>query len=661
MFRPVLALMNRARYAQKFSLIFVVFMLPYCWLSFDKLITIYQEHQTAQLERQGLAAIGKSLSEYKSAVELSGLQVVAHARDKPDIAELTRKKTESLKLKTAEVNQWLEKSPFSNYLISSDFHAKNTDAAQPLSVQYTEQARSLHRRLMTIKEMATSARLNHDDDPMVYRNMALLFDEILPLYQVLAQTQSYAGYVTAFGYLDSSTQSTVMNQLNYFDRFIRAENNGSGKTEARLLIADAAEKAESLYKSSIIEPYSVTGSVYQKLMGTWLERFKDYTPFLAKLDQATESLLAQADHQLHERIARYQHKLMLWALTLTTTVIVIIYLFIGFYLSVRQAIKELSGATRLLAQGDLRHVIKSMGRDELGDLCQDFNLMQTRMRELISEVKNFSFSTQDKAVHVSEHALSSHKSIEQQDARLELIAASMVELVSSVQEVSVSSNTTADKASLAGQKCRDGTVQVGRAVKGINNLFQELNDSMVSISAVESESQAISKAVGLIKSVSEQTNLLALNATIEAARAGDQGRGFAVVADEVRSLAIHSHKLTDEIHANINRLQQEVLNAVSIIHSCHGNASSTVEEVSRAAGYFEDITHGMTLIIDQNMQIASATEEQANVVQDVEQNTLEIKALSESTAGQAVSTVNISNQVADMTRDLHGLIANFKV
>ncbi|WP_436799357.1 methyl-accepting chemotaxis protein [Pseudomonas izuensis] len=237
----------------------------------------------------------------------------------------------------------------------------------------------------------------------------------------------------------------------------------------------------------------------------------------------------------------------------------------------------------------------------------------------------------------------------------------MVELVSSVQEVSASSNTTADKASQAGQKCRDGSIQVGRAMAGINNLFHELNDSLASINAVENESQAISKAVGLIKSVSEQTNLLALNAAIEAARAGDQGRGFAVVADEVRSLAIHSHKLTGEIHANISRLQQEVINAVATIRSCHSNASATVDEVTRAAGFFDEITCGMTQIIDQNIQIASATEEQASVVQGVEQNTFEIKALSESTASQAVSTVNISNEVAIMTRDLHGLIANFKV
>lgn len=87
----------------------------------------------------------------------------------------------------------------------------------------------------------------------------------------------------------------------------------------------------------------------------------------------------------------------------------------------------------------------------------------------------------------------------------------------------------------------------------------------------------------------------------------------------------------------------------------------TVEEVSRAAGFFDDITSGMTQIVDHNIQIASATEEQASVVQGVEQNTFEIKALSESTASQAVSTANISNEVADMTRDLHELISNFKV
>lgn len=661
MFRPALALMNRARYLQKFTLIFSVFMLPFCWLSFDKLASIYQERQSTQLELQGLEAVGRSLSEYRNAIELAGLKVVAHVRNKPDVVSQITRQTDALKQQTSELNEWLKSSPFSAHLLDLDALTPTANDSPLLSMQSAEQARVLHIRLIAIKEIAASARLSQDDDPRVYRNIALLVDEILPLYQVLGQTRSFASYVTAYGYLDSSTQSTVVNQLNNFDRFVQAGSAEASDLDARALILDAAQETASKYKSSIINVYAVSGSVYQKLMGTWLERFNDYVPFLAKLDHAVELVLSQADDQLHARLESQQHRFLLWALALALTVLTIIYLFIGFYLSVRQAIREITKVTRLLAEGDMRYAIKSLGRDELGDLAHDFNLMQVRMRELIAEVKKFSSSTQDKAMHVSEQALSSQQGIENQATRLGLIATSMTELVSSVQEVSASSNITADKAGQAGQKCRDGGIQVGRAMSGINNLFQELNGSLASINAVEHESQAISKAVGLIKNVAEQTNLLALNAAIEAARAGDQGRGFAVVADEVRSLAIHSHQLTGEIYSNISRLQQEVFNAVETIRGCHTSASVTVEEVSRAAGFFDDITHGMDQIIGYNIQIASATEQQVCVVQGVEQNTFEMRTLSESTTSQAVNTVKVSNEVAEMTRDLHRLIANFKM
>ncbi|MBN7823403.1 methyl-accepting chemotaxis protein, partial [Bowmanella sp. Y57] len=69
----------------------------------------------------------------------------------------------------------------------------------------------------------------------------------------------------------------------------------------------------------------------------------------------------------------------------------------------------------------------------------------------------------------------------------------------------------------------------------------------------------------------------------------------------------------------------------------------------------------MGQIIDHNVQIASAAEQQAAVVQGVEQNTLEIKYLSESNAQEAQSTVQVSGELTGMTRDLHGLIANFRV
>ncbi|MFU3675698.1 methyl-accepting chemotaxis protein [Pseudomonas aeruginosa] len=287
--------------------------------------------------------------------------------------------------------------------------------------------------------------------------------------------------------------------------------------------------------------------------------------------------------------------------------------------------------------------------------------MQQRIRELITEVLRFAESTQDTASKVSVSAAASLDSVGRQANELELIASSMSELVSSVQEVSRNSHTTANRANHAGEQCHEGGLQVGQAVTGIQRLVQEMDGSLAAIRAVEKDSEEICNAVGMIKSVSEQTNLLALNAAIEAARAGDQGRGFAVVADEVRSLAIRSHQLTEQIYVAIDRLKGQVGQAVASIQTSHKSVSAAANDVARTADIFEEITSGMDLIIDHNIQIASAAEQQATVVEGVERNTLEIKSLSDATTAEARNTVAISTDVAHMTRNLHGLISSFRL
>ncbi|WP_457790941.1 methyl-accepting chemotaxis protein [Pseudomonas sp. PL-6] len=237
----------------------------------------------------------------------------------------------------------------------------------------------------------------------------------------------------------------------------------------------------------------------------------------------------------------------------------------------------------------------------------------------------------------------------------------MAELVGSVQEISRSSHSTSDRASHASANCKNGGAKIERVMGSIDALFAELDESITAIAAVERESQEIARVVEMIRSVSQQTNLLALNAAIEAARAGEQGRGFAVVADEVRSLATHSQGLTGEIDGTIERLQREVGNAVRRIRCTHDSAGEVVHQARLAAEAFADITEGMSEIVQHNLQIAAAAEQQAAVVESVERNTREIRALSSATRVSADDMVRASDEVAELTGSLHRLVGQFKM
>jgi|TARA_B100001059_G_scaffold229851_3_gene263124 methyl-accepting chemotaxis protein len=182
----------------------------------------------------------------------------------------------------------------------------------------------------------------------------------------------------------------------------------------------------------------------------------------------------------------------------------------------------------------------------------------------------------------------------------------------------------------------------------------------LALEALEQDSQNVNSILGTIRAIAEQTNLLALNAAIEAARAGDQGRGFAVVADEVRALAKRTADSTGEIDSLLGGLARRTQEVTAQMQHSLEMSQASVERIGRASQSFEQIRGAVDNIRDQNTQIAAAAEEQHQVAEDINRHIAQIQDDALLVENLAQSAHRDSQELAQLSEQLHGLVGRFR-
>ena len=369
---------------------------------------------------------------------------------------------------------------------------------------------------------------------------------------------------------------------------------------------------------------------------------------VSSMSQQTESLLTKVE----------------WLITSLFVVIAVIASLVAWRVGasinrplavIREAMLEIDRSR------DLSLRVIYQGKDEIGDVARSINQMLEGFQKVVGSVNETVLNMKQQTQQLSQTAERTAKDAERQRDETDMVAASVAQMVGTIEDISRNMEVAADKSHNAQQSVSDGQARVTSAVSLVNSLSGQLQSSVLSAQELAKESESIGTVLNVIQDIAEQTNLLALNAAIEAARAGEQGRGFAVVADEVRALASRTHDATVEISDIISSLQQRTQSIVTIMQSCGEEGQRSRDEASVIGDVLERITYEVNEISEMAQSVATAIGQQSVAANEINRNVVIINEISMDTSEAVRLNSRSSHDISELAHQLEGVVSRFKL
>lgn len=665
---PAISLMNRMKYMQKFSLIFVLFLLPLSIVMGTLLFQTNNNIEYAVKQKAGL--------DYNIALRTLVQQIQQHRGLSSGYLGGKLEQKEKMVLKQEEIRKAIE------IIDNLDIKYSKTLATSEKWNVVKQEWNTLEKEIFALNLKDGISRHTDLIDEMldlnsyVADNSKLVLQERLENYYLadiiinkLPLVAEYMGQARATG-AGVAAKKTISKDESFKLLFLVQSINKSiyDTNRGMEIVFEKAPQIEEQLKDLYQSAYSSTNNLIATVNKDILESevitldSEEYFMFSTQtIDNIYNLINAESDilHNISDDdIDSLILKRTLFLLITIITLSLIVYLFIGFYLSVRRSLAIIEFITSKVAEGDLTQVIALKTKDEtsaiensLNKMIQSFRVTLTASKKVADEV---SASSSKLAIITEQTAEATHQiTAEIQEvahgAETQMEATSntvkaMEEMNSGILHVAESASVVLQSSTITEERALQGNKVIGDLVQQMQFISNSISESYDMIHALGDRSQSIMEIVKVITDIAGQTNLLSLNASIEAARAGEHGKGFSVVADEIRKLADQSSTSAKSISALLNEVLMYTSKSVTNMDKVNQQAKQGLIEASNAGSTFNKIFEATQQVATQIEEVSAASEQMSASSQEITATVYDIKNIAENFTSNAQSVVASSEE-----------------
>lgn len=434
------------------------------------------------------------------------------------------------------------------------------------------------------------------------------------------------------------------------------ERQFTSSSERWLTATTIPEEAKAVLRDEVVPPAQAFFALRRQKLIPALQKEDFETVNKVVFEEMMERYLAHrtAITKLVELVRSHSHRteaasnhLAAWgtwvqigigALLLAVTAIAIWVVATGISRSLGRTIEVLSA----MAEGDTSRRLAVEGHDEIASLSHAVNRTVDNMETVVRAIgeKAGALVAQGRAMGEASRRLVDGATRTASESHTASAGAGQV----SERIGGTAANT---------DELRTAIQKISQSISELSGMIAQTSERTATarstIAKLETSSQEIGQVARLIGRIADQTSTLALNATIQGAAAGEAGRGFLVVANEVKDLAKKTAEATNQVAANIQRIQQDTGEAV--------NAIGEIDAVVNHLGKFQQsVATAMTEQSATTDVIASAIQEVATSSRDIASSIQTVNTVAQET-GQAAQTVGHSAEAINAIAEDLGRVA----